>query len=128
MNKGWEWDGRRGCDGDWSKGRVWARGLSKPGEWGWDRGWAGICDRRWNTGIGGVSGQDRHRDWDWDWKGGLGWDLALGIRWDPRPGWDRFGKRGEGGAGGQGLDGDRMRGRDKGWAMARGGGGAGPAS
>lgn len=32
LNKGRGWDGRRGCDRDWSKGRVWAPGLSK--HWG----------------------------------------------------------------------------------------------
>lgn len=66
MNKGKEWDGRRGCNGDWGKGRICAPGLSKHWEWGWDRGWAGICDRRWNKGKGGVGGQDSHRDWDLD--------------------------------------------------------------
>lgn len=32
LNKGRGWDGRRGCDRDCSKGRVWALGLSK--HWG----------------------------------------------------------------------------------------------
>lgn len=32
LNKDRGWDGRRGCVGDWSKGRVWALGLSK--HWG----------------------------------------------------------------------------------------------
>lgn len=64
LNKDREWDGRRDCNGDWGKGRVWVPGLSKQWARGWDRGWAGICDRRWYKGRGGVGGQDRHRDWD----------------------------------------------------------------
>ena len=69
---------------------------------GWDLG------KEVKQGLGWDGAQVR------DWRGGLSWDLDLGIRWDPGGNWNRFGKRGEGGVGGQGPERDRTRGRDKG--------------
>lgn len=126
LNKGREWDGRGGCDKGGSEGWGWARGLSKHWPPGRDRSWAGLCASGWNKGRG--RDEEKASGRHWGWRGGLGWNPDLGIRRDPDQGWDRFGTRVEGGAGGQGQDWDRTRGRDKGWAMARGGGGAGQAS
>lgn len=69
--------------------------MSKHREWDWVRCWAGNCDKGWNKGRGGDSGQAGGRERGWSG------DLDLGIRWDTGRGLDRFGKRGEGVAGGQ---------------------------
>lgn len=94
-NKGRRCVGRSEGNGDRGKGWGWARGLSKRWEWDRVRGWAGICDKGWNKGRGGDSGQVRGRDWGWSR------DLVLGIRWDIGRGRGRFGKWGEGVADGQ---------------------------